>query len=78
MLCGEFIEQGFHFIEVLIESVHMLFEAGGVQAELPTGRAPGIHGMIGQHIHGQRPGLQQGPERGVGVGPASMALIAFS
>ena len=31
MLCGEFIEQGFHFIEEVIESAHALVETHPAQ-----------------------------------------------
>jgi hypothetical protein len=45
-LDGQFIEQGFDFIEEVIEPFNVLFEAGCGHAQLITGGPPGVYGMV--------------------------------
>ena len=80
MFPGEIVEQDFDLVEELVEALHPAFEAGGGEAKLAHGRAPGIHGMLGQDFHSQGPGLEQGPEGGLGCialhhGPDGLFVI---
>src|SRR6266508_1409676 len=63
ILRGEFIEQSFHFIKILIESVYARFEASRSEAQLLTSRPPGTQSLVGSDIHRQSPCLKQGPKR---------------
>ena len=46
VLGGEVIEQGFHFIKVLIESIHVFFKARSRETKLLASRVPRIQCIV--------------------------------